>query len=137
MHQLQTAFRFDGYPALLAGPALPESQPAGLLDAPCTSATLATTMAAIGIAIVQVEQHGGGAVHLRNLESHLVTVLTTMARNPGIEAAADDLFRAAAAFVRAEHDPNATPGPRLSRLLKEALARLQDRILSTGQVARS
>ena len=89
-------------------------------------------MAAIAVAIGGLEQRGSGPAHLRDLESNLMDVLTGMERNPGVEAAAEDLYRAAAAFVRAERDPTATPGPRLVRLLREALGRLQDRIFAAN-----
>ena len=46
----------------------------------------------------EIEQ-GGQGTDLRDLGSHLVRALRLFERNPGIEAAADDLYAAAVALV--------------------------------------
>jgi hypothetical protein len=55
-------------------------------------------LALIAPVLRRIEQDGQSA-DLRDLGSHLIRALRLFERNPGIEAAADDLYAAAAALV--------------------------------------
>ncbi len=76
-------------------------------------------------------QFGGDLPYLcelqKLLKQHLASLVASFERDPGLDAATADLYAAAAAVV---HDiTTASPSPaRQARLLKEAQARLQERI---------
>jgi hypothetical protein len=70
---------------------------------------------------------GGQAGDLSNLATHLVRALRLFERNPGIEAAADDLYAAAAALVR-ENTRLSQSTARGRRLLKDAHVRFCSRL---------
>ena len=74
----------------------------------------------------EIEQ-GGQGVDLPNLRSHLVRALRLFERNPGMEAAADDLYAAAVALVR-ENMSFSQPSARGRRLLKESHLRFCSRL---------
>jgi len=74
----------------------------------------------------RIEQNGQDA-DLRQLAFHLVDALSLFQRNPGIEAAADDLYAAAAALVT-EHTIKPSPSVRNLRLAKEAKLRFCSRL---------
>lgn len=68
---------------------------------------------------------------LHALRGHVVELLALIERNPGIEAAADDLYTAAQLFVVAQR-ANATFNNRARlRPLQDALMRFQERITTT------
>jgi len=83
-------------------------------------------LASIASVVRQIEQ-GGQSVDLRDLASHLVRALRLFDRNPGIEAAADDLYAAAAA-LGGENTKPSYPAARGRRLLKEAHVRFCNRL---------
>jgi hypothetical protein len=83
-------------------------------------------LALIAPVLRKIEQDGQGA-DLRDLSSHLVHALRLFERNPGIEAAADDLYAAAAALV-VESTKFSQPSARARRLLKEAHLRFCSRL---------
>jgi hypothetical protein len=83
-------------------------------------------LALIASVVKNIEQ-GGQSADLRNLASHLVRSLRLFERNPGIEAAADDLYAAAAALV-GESTKLSHPAARGRRLLKEAHVRFCSRL---------
>ena len=86
---------------------------------------------AVDRAIAAVTQHGASGGDLRRLEDQLVLLLSMIERNPGIQAAADDIYRAACTVARSGWSPTGTiRDPRLARLLREASARLRDRLPS-------
>ena len=64
---------------------------------------------------------------LETVRTNLLKILQLVERDPGIEAAADDLYKGAKDFLAAKTDADASPRARQSRLLKQALARLQER----------
>ena len=72
-------------------------------------------------------EEGGHAADLRDLRSYLVRALRLFERNPGIEAAADDLYAAAAARV-GENTKQLQPSARERRLLKDAHLRFCSRL---------
>ena len=97
-----------------------------------TSETLAETVSEKLRATDQVLsglQTGGGEAHLQDLGLLLIGAMGLFDRNPGLEAAADDLYAAAVALVRDSH-VGAQPIVRKQRLLREARLRLGTRITS-------
>ena len=83
-------------------------------------------LALIAPVVRQIEQ-GGQSAELRDLASHLVRALRLFERNPGIEAAADDLYAAAVVLVGENTKPS-YPVARGRRLLKEAHVRFCSRL---------
>ena len=87
-------------------------------------------VALIDPAVDAIEQ-GGGEQDLRGLQALLqnllIDLMRVVERNPGIEAAAADLYRAASATVR-DNDVHAIPRARKMRLLREARMRFHERI---------
>jgi hypothetical protein len=82
----------------------------------------------IGQALTRIERGDGADAALRELWAALLEVKATVARDPGIRMAADDLYAAAAALVAAKSGGPETVDVRSCRLLKEADARLRDRL---------
>jgi hypothetical protein len=76
--------------------------------------------------VSEIEQ-GGQSADLRDLANQLVRALRLFERNPGIEAAADDLYAAAAALIGENTNPS-YPAARGRRLLKEAHVRFCSRL---------
>jgi hypothetical protein len=76
-------------------------------------------------------ERGGSEPDLKELrallESLLIDLMRIVERNPGLEAAAADLFGAASAIVRDNH-VGALPHARKMRLFREARARFRERI---------
>jgi hypothetical protein len=64
-------------------------------------------------------------VELHNVRAYLLNILELVERDPGIEAASDDLYA-----VAKELASGPDRGPRMSRLLHEAFLRLGDRVAS-------
>ena len=95
---------------------------------------LADTVSFIERALARIEQQDGADAELHNIRAYLINVLELVERNPGIEAAADDLRDAAASYVLAQ-DGRTADGGRLElnaargRALADAFARLRDRLL--------
>jgi hypothetical protein len=83
-------------------------------------------LALIAPVVRQTEQDGQSA-DLRDLANQLVRALRLFERNPGIEAAADDLYAAAVALV-GENTKLSNPAARGRRLLKEAHVRFCSRL---------
>ena len=78
-------------------------------------------------AVVRIKQGEGAQAALRELWAALSGVHTIVARDPGIRMAADDLYEAASVLV-ATQSVGTIVGVRPWRLLKEADARLRDRL---------
>jgi hypothetical protein len=83
-------------------------------------------LALIAPVLCRIEQ-GGQTGDLRDLAGHLVRALRLFERNPGIEAAADDLYAAAAALV-GENTTLPRPTARGRRLLKDTHMRFRSRL---------
>src|ERR687893_3056586 len=81
-------------------------------------------------ALAAIEQ-GGGQPELRSLQKLLqellINCMRLLERNPGIEAAAFDLYAAASALVT-DRAQNTQPLPRKLRLLREARLRFRQRL---------
>ena len=94
---------------------------------PMTPNTFAELMedrvSGVELSVSRIESQDGAEVALSNMRSHLMDILDLIGRHPGIEAAADDLYRTAEALVGA----NASD-PRRLRLLREAHLRFRERI---------
>jgi hypothetical protein len=93
---------------------------------PLLTDALDEALGAIQTALTQIDETGETEVGLNNVRSHILSVLWLVERNPGIEAAADDLYNAAAAFVLAKADPNT--GNRHRRILTDAAIRFRERL---------
>ena len=63
--------------------------------------TLAETLEFVEGAITRIEGGESREVEAHNIRAYLVNTLELVDRDPGIEAAADDLYAVAAAFVAA------------------------------------
>jgi hypothetical protein len=76
-------------------------------------------------------ERGGSEQDLKELrtllQNLLIDLMRVVERNPGLEAAAADLFGAASAIVR-DNSVGALPPARKMRLLREARARFRERI---------
>jgi hypothetical protein len=83
-------------------------------------------LASIAPVVSRIGQ-GGHGVDLRELAAHLVQAVRLFERNPGVEAAADDLYAAAAALV-VENATLPQPTARGRRLLKDAHGRFRSRL---------
>ena len=83
-------------------------------------------LALIAPVLKKIEQ-GGRGTDLRDLSSHLVRALRLFERNPGIEAAADDLYAAAVALV-GENVRFSQSSVRARRLLRDAHLRFCSRL---------
>ncbi len=82
---------------------------------------------AVVATVLRTIEQGGQTADLHDLATHLVRALRLFERNPGIEAAADDLYAAAAALVR-ENRKLSQATARGRRLLKDAHARFRNRL---------
>jgi len=96
------------------------------------SPTLDEVLGLVEPAVAGIEQ-GQGATELLEMEQllrrALVDLLRLIRRDPGIEAAAWDLYDAAAALVR-DHGAGEMPMARKRRLLKDAHGRFRERLSS-------
>ena len=93
-------------------------------------AALADLLAQVERAALTFEQ-GGREIDLHDLRGALIDVLSLIERDPGIEAATEDLYDAAAAF---RPDVTAsTPLARRLRLLGEARLRYRERLAGARQ----
>jgi transcriptional regulator with XRE-family HTH domain len=97
---------------------------------PSFAAKLAEMLEMIERALSAIEQ-GGGEPELRSLQrllqEMLVNCMRLLERNPGIEAAAADLYASATALV-VDHASSAQPLVRKLRLFREARLRFRHRL---------
>ena len=82
----------------------------------------------VGQAVNRIRCGDGADAALRELWAALLELRGTVARDPGISMAADDLYEAASALVSAKSDGPETVDVRRWRLLNEADARLRTRL---------
>ncbi len=80
-------------------------------------------------ALTKIEAREGAEAELHNLRAYLLNVLDLVDRDPGIDAAADDLHEAARALVAADRDGRPL-SPSQRRLPEEAYFRFRERLLS-------
>jgi hypothetical protein len=88
-------------------------------------------LASIALVFAQMEQSSESA-DLRALAAHLMDAMALFQRNPGIEAAADDLYAATAALI-ADSAPQSQPMARKRRLFKEAHLRFTSRLMGAAE----
>ncbi len=87
-------------------------------------------------AVGRIEQGDGRAAELDTVRSNLIDILELVERNPGVEAAADDLYDMAAGTMAA----NALERQQTSRgrrVLRDALIRLKERLATAQPIART
>jgi hypothetical protein len=92
--------------------------------------TIDEQLQTIGRVLYGIER-GGGVVHLRDLGLLLIEATGLLERNPGLVAAADDLYAAAEAVVRDSHK-GAQPIVRKLRLFRAAHERFSSRMRRAG-----
>ena len=88
--------------------------------------TIGERIAAIELVVDVVAQHGRDA-DLRDLRVLLINTMSLLSRDPGVEAAVDDLYAAASALAR-DVASGTHPVPRNLRFLRSALLRFTERV---------
>src|SRR3954466_8169430 len=88
---------------------------------------LAEALGSIERAVERIRNGDGGDIELRDIRAHILSMLDLVERDPGIDAASDDVFASAKALV-----DGGDKGRRMSRLTTEALMRFRER-LALGQ----
>jgi hypothetical protein len=78
--------------------------------------------------ILSAIEGGGGEMNLRDLQRRLVDLVVSIKPNPGVTAAAEDLFAAAAAMVK-DGVLHSQPEARKRRLLRDARRRFEERVV--------
>jgi hypothetical protein len=91
---------------------------------PLLTEALEEALCSIEKTLARIEQAEDVEAGLNDVQSHILSVLWLVERNPGIEAAADDLYRAAAACVK----DKASVGSRHRRIMNDASARFRERL---------
>jgi hypothetical protein len=86
--------------------------------------------------ILTAIEGGGGEMNLRDLQRRLVDLVVSIKPNPGVTAAAEDLFAAAAAMVK-DGVLHSQPEARKRRLLRDARRRFEERVVGAEQVVES
>jgi hypothetical protein len=87
------------------------------------SSALEEMLASIAHVLLRIRAQEDAEAELHTLRAHLLDLLQLVERDPGIEAASDDLYA-----VAKEIAFGADRGPRMSRLSNEAFLRLRDRL---------
>ena len=82
-------------------------------------------------ALFQISQSRDAKDAALTIRAHLIDLLSLLGRNPGLEAAADDLSKTIMAFVQASAYGRSAED-RQERLLAEAYARYRDRLETSG-----
>ena len=81
---------------------------------------------AIEAILAQLDRTPDSEAGLGDLRSQILSILWLVERDPGIEAAADDLYNAATAVVRVVDDGDS--GVRHKRIMNEANLRFRERL---------
>lgn len=85
-------------------------------------------LTAVVARILSAIESGGGEMNLRDLQRRLVDLVVSIRPNPGVTAAAEDLFAAAAAMVK-DSVLHSQPEARKRRLLRDARRRFEERVV--------
>jgi hypothetical protein len=93
---------------------------------PLLTEAVQEAMSTIEGILSQLERTPDSEGGLGDLRSQILSILWLVERDPGIEAAADDLFNAAAALVRVVDDGDS--GVRHKRIMNEANVRFRERL---------
>ncbi len=88
--------------------------------------TLEETMSFIERALDRITRNEGAEAELHNVQAYVLNILELVDRDPGIDAAADDLQNAVRSFVVGRIDQG--DAPRRGRLMREAYLRFHDRL---------
>jgi hypothetical protein len=96
------------------------------------AATMQDTLEYVERALARIEKGDGAETEVHNIRAYLVNTLELTERDPGVEAAADDLYATAAAFAAGHGQPDHSPERRDRRLLREAFLRLRDKLADAG-----
>ncbi|SCY95009.1 hypothetical protein [Microvirga guangxiensis] len=88
--------------------------------------TIRERIAAIEVVVDAIAEHGEDT-NLRDLRILLINTMSLMRRDPGIEAAVDDLYSAARAIVKDAAD-SVHPVTRNVRCMRSALTRFTERV---------
>ena len=81
------------------------------------------TLGFVERAVDGIRNGDSAEAELHNVRAYLVNILDLVECDPGIEAASDDLYQVAAVLAQ-----GTDKGPRMSRLLNEALLRFRERL---------
>lgn len=92
------------------------------------SGVLEETVAYVERALARIEKGEGAETEAHNIRAYLINTLELVDRDPGIDAAADDLYAVAAAFATGSPQPEHGPDRREERVLREAFLRLRDKL---------
>jgi hypothetical protein len=84
---------------------------------------LEETLGLIQRALDRIRAGDNAAAELQNVRAYLVNVLDLVERDPGVQAASDDLYQVATVLAG-----GSDRGTRMSRLLDESFLRLRDRL---------
>ena len=90
--------------------------------------TIAETLSFIERALARVENGEGAEAEAHNIRAYLVNTLELVERDPGIEAAAEDLYGVVAAFVTGHQEAEHGPERRDRRVVCEAFLRLEAKL---------
>ena len=82
--------------------------------------------------IVALLTEDGGQADLRDLRVLLIDVIGLLKRDPGVEAAVDDLYAAARCLV-VDRGVGSQPQARKLRLLRDARQRFHDRLIAASE----
>lgn len=88
--------------------------------------TIRERIAAVEVVTEAIAEHGN-ETHLRDLRVLLINTMSLLSRDPGVEAAVDDLYAAARENVK-DALVGVHPLPRNVRLLRSALVRFAERV---------
>ena len=92
------------------------------------AAAIAQTLEYVERSLARIQEGDGAETEAHNIRVYLVNTLELTHRDPGIEAAADDLYAAATAFVVGQGRPEDGSRRRDARILREAFLRLRDKL---------
>ena len=89
---------------------------------------LSKRIVGIDAALIRISENKNAKDEALTIRTHLIDLLALLDRNPGLDAAVDDLHKSIQAFVAA----GAGVEDRQTRLLGEAYARFRNRLEAAG-----
>jgi hypothetical protein len=96
------------------------------------SAAIGETLDALKRALDRITAGEGAEAELHNVRVYLLNILDLVERDPGVEAASDDLFT-----VAKELTGGTDRGTRMTRLANESLLRFRERLASARPSAQA
>ena len=94
-------------------------------------ARFAQTLSFIERALTRIQNGESPEAEAHTIRAYLVNTLELVERDPGIEAAADDLYAMVAGFVTGHEQAEHGPDRRDRRVVREAFLRLQDKLAAS------